>query len=104
MVEVRVSEEDVCDFCSAPKPTRYFNCPDFTMDKAKPEFALPEYRSKGEWAACSPCGTLIDAGNWDGLLNRALDSLSKKYSSMPRRILANTIRRSHDLFRENYKP
>ena len=93
-------DEPVCDFCSAPKPTRYLDCPNFPMDQTP---GLPEYRSRGAWPACAMCGGLIDAENWTGLLNRAVDRLQEKYSDLPRRILTDTVKRSHDLFRAHYR-
>ena len=99
-IEVRAGD-DICDFCNEPHPVRMFDAPDFTMDKSP---GFPEYRSKGQWAACSSCGTLIDAGNWTGLLQRAVSKLGPKYDAMmPRRVLADVVNRSHTLFREHYK-
>lgn len=98
-MEIRASDEIICDFCSMPNPTRRFACPDFSMDQNPPPLV-----SKGDWTACSVCGSLIDAQNWNGLLLRAVDRLSDKYGPyMPKRILADTIKRSHDLFREHYQ-
>jgi len=99
-VEMRMSEQPICDFCSAENPARVFHTPEFTMDKTP---GLPESRSRGGWAACSACGTLIDAENWIGLQQRAVNRLSEKYSGIPRRILADTVKRSHDLFRLHYR-
>lgn len=54
--------------------------------------------------ACATCGTLVDGGHWDRLLLRALNRLGPKYDGlMPRRVLADAIKRSHDLFRAHYK-
>lgn len=99
MPELRMSDQPICDFCSEPKWARRFHCQDFIMD-VTPGF--PRYDSKGDWLACSVCGSLIDAENWDGLVQRAVDVFSEKYN-MPRRILADTVRRSHNLFRQNYR-
>jgi hypothetical protein len=99
-LRMRMSEEDICDFCSRPNPARRFQCPDFSLDK---RLGYKELRSKGDWLACTGCGSLIDAGKWDALLLRALSEFAEKYSAMPRRILTDTIKRSHDLFRENYQ-
>jgi hypothetical protein len=94
-----MNETPICDFCSTPNPERTFDCPDFPMDKSP---GYPELRSKGAWQACSVCGTLIDQENWNGLLLRAVNKLGEKYDGiMPRRILTDTIRRSHDMFREH---
>jgi hypothetical protein len=101
MVEIEAKAgDDICDFCSEPKPSHLFSVSDFTMDQTP---GLPEYRSKGGWAACSSCAALIEAENWDGLALRGLNKLQSKYSMLPRRILADTVRRSHDLFRAHYR-
>jgi hypothetical protein len=46
---------------------------------------------------------MIDAGQWDRLLLHAVDRFALKYSIMPRRILTDTVKRSHDLFRAHWK-
>jgi hypothetical protein len=88
----------ICDFCSEPHVGRRFHCEDFVLDQT-----LPQLRSKGDWMACSTCGGLIDAGAWDNLLLHAVNKLGDKYPEMPHRILADAIRRSHDLFRIHYR-
>lgn len=100
MPEIRISEHPICDFCSEPHWARRFHCEDFTMDVA--DASMPEMRSKGDWLACSVCASMIDHENWTGLLLRALEKHSGKYQ-MPRRILADIIKRSHDLFRAHYR-
>lgn len=98
-IEARAGD-NICDFCSQPNPERVFMCPDFTMDQSP---GWPEYRSKGAWIACTPCGELIDKGAWDRLLLRAVDRLFPKYQAMmPRRALMDVVRHSHSLFREHY--
>jgi len=58
----------VCDFCSAPGPSRGFDVPDFQMD----DFSGIE--STGGWAACDTCAALIDKDNRKGLLQRSIDT------------------------------
>jgi hypothetical protein len=95
--EVRAGE-NICDFCSDPQIARYYECPDFVMDASR----KPELRSKGAWAACATCASLIESGNWDRLLGRAVDAQRVKYPLMPRRILTDIVKRAQDLFREHY--
>jgi hypothetical protein len=38
-----------------------------------------EYHSRQEWAACANCASLIDAGEWHSLTERALTALVKRY-------------------------
>jgi hypothetical protein len=100
-MEVRAGD-NICDFCSQPHPERVYQSPDFTMDGPHPEIGLPEIRSKSAWIACASCAALIDKENWDGLVQRAVTQLYPKYQGMmPRRVLADTVRRSHTLFREH---
>lgn len=58
----------VCDFCSAPGPSRDFDVPDFEMD----DFSGIE--STGGWAACDTCAALIDKDNRKGLLQRSIET------------------------------
>jgi hypothetical protein len=100
-IEVRAGD-NICDFCSDAKPERVYKSPDFTMDESHPEIGVPGMRSKGAWIACLACAALIDKEDWDGLVLRAVSRLGPKYDGMmPRRILADTVRRSHTLFREH---
>jgi hypothetical protein len=99
--EGRMTEEPICDFCSQPKPSVPFHCPDFTMDKTP---GLPEYRSRGDWMACSTCGHMIREGKWEQLVARATAALAPKYGHLlPERILREQVRRSHDLFRQHWR-
>lgn len=91
----------MCDFCSHPSLARHFHCPDFPMDV--PDLPMPPMVSKGDWMACGVCAGFIDAENWTSLLMRAVDKHSEKYPEIPRRILTDICKRSHDLFREHYK-
>lgn len=99
MPEVRMSEQNICDFCSEPKWARRFQCTDFPMDESP---GFPRLVSKSDWLACSTCASLIDAGNWNGLLLRAVDRFAQKYP-MPRRILTDRIKQLHDQFRGHYR-
>jgi hypothetical protein len=102
-IEARAGD-NICDFCSQPNPTRYFNAPDFKMDEPHPDAGLPGFGSKGAWAACPTCAAFIENLQWDGLLQRGVNKLAEKYGSMmPRRVLTDTVKRSHDLFRAHYE-
>lgn len=58
----------VCDFCSAPGPSRDFDVPDFDMDD------YSGIESTGGWAACDTCAALIDKDQRKGLLQRSIDT------------------------------
>jgi hypothetical protein len=100
-IEVRAGH-NICDFCSKPNPSRVYQSPDISMDGPHPELGVPEFRSKCAWVACTICAALIDKEDWDGLVLRAVEHLYPRYGGMmPRRILIDTVRRSHTLFREH---
>lgn len=104
MPEVRMSDEPICDFCSQPKPSVELKCPDFPMDGPHPEAGLPEYRSRGAWMACSTCAHFIREGKWEELVQRATAALAPKYGSLlPKRIVREQVRKSHELFRAHWK-
>lgn len=54
----------LCDFCSQSLPVYAYPCQTFTVP------GLPA-GSAGGWAACAVCAALIDAGDLDGLADRA---------------------------------
>jgi hypothetical protein len=104
MVEVRVSETPVCDFCSDPNPVRVFQASDFIMDKSTA--TLPALGSRGGWTACEACGGFIDARNWERLRLRATDALSRKYQGIPgisRAMIKGIVDRAQKMFREHMR-
>jgi hypothetical protein len=54
----------VCDFCGHHSPAWDYDCHDFVIS--------PELASMGEWAACTPCSDMIEADDWDGVMERCL--------------------------------
>ncbi|MGI8829267.1 MAG: hypothetical protein ACR2I5_05800 [Candidatus Limnocylindria bacterium] len=63
-----------CDWCSsevAPSlATWRFPCQMFVAQSAMPEHAL-QYR--GDWGACDECRPLVEAQDWDRLIDRCVD-------------------------------
>lgn len=94
-----------CDFCSVrTPPTWLYPCEDFVMQK----LGSSDQVSTGAWMACERCGELIEAGNWEGLANRAVDEYVKmKGTPVPRalrRALYHRIAELHQNFRKFRKP
>ena len=59
----------ICDFCSS-RPVLYcYPAHGFALEAFL-------WQSVGNWAACEPCGALIEAGDLDGLTRRCLDLLA----------------------------
>jgi hypothetical protein len=99
-IEVRVSPNDICDFCSDPKPVVALRAEDnFLMDEKRP--GLPEMRSRGDWLACQECAALIAAEKWEELREHALAAMVKKYPFAPMNLMRLQVKRSHDLFRKH---
>lgn len=55
----------VCDFCGDQNPCWDYDCA---------QFDLEDFGSIGGWAACDGCSTLIEAEDYEGLLERSLDN------------------------------
>jgi hypothetical protein len=62
-----------CDFCSNHETRWRYPCPDFSLDVP----SLQGWNSDGDWAACDPCSTLIEAGQWDALVTRSQKHLNR---------------------------
>lgn len=107
MVEVRVEEYPVCDFCSDIEPRYLEDCETFEsylwgegMDPNKPEYIG---KSLGAWAACEVCHRLIDARKWATLKRRAVDAMCRKHPEMPRNRVEKGVDIIHGTFRA-HKP
>jgi hypothetical protein len=62
-----------CDFCSNHETRWRYPCPDFSLDVP----SLQGWNSDGDWAACDPCSTLIEADQWDALVTRSQKHLNR---------------------------
>jgi hypothetical protein len=94
MVALSVSEEDgagmkprsdletVCDFCSGIPIVKDYDCPDYTIP-VKFNGKVVELGSSGQWAACQACADLIDRGNKEALMARALQAFYALHPGMP---------------------
>lgn len=61
-VEIRLSKEDRCDFCSSLSPARSYPCRSFGLD--------PGMRSTGDFLACADCALAIERNAWNDLAGR----------------------------------
>lgn len=81
MVLVPTDDDDLdrvgmCDFCSASGAPWTYPCDDFTSTVAvHPDGSSMSHGSVGAWGACDACHDLIEAGDFAGLAERALDAL-----------------------------
>jgi hypothetical protein len=99
-------EGPICDFCSdspiyADYPARDFN----VSQLPKPDGSKLNINSESDWAACKTCAGLIDANNWDALLDRSVETFRKKYGHrLPVAEARRSIAELHRKFRENRQP
>ena len=74
------SQMTTCDFCNAPDPARTYRTADGSAVRVRAFVEsgpmLQEHRFTPEWEACEGCGNLIDAGDWDALVARVMQSLA----------------------------
>jgi hypothetical protein len=105
---------DICDFCSSPLVVARFECCDFDSASEDAGVIYPGtkttqgptnliFASKDFWAVCEECRRLVEAGDIDGLVKRALDEMEKKdgYPHPQRKRLEKHLRRTYTLFLEN---
>lgn len=69
-----VATEYLCDFCNAQEPewtvpARPFGTGTLSVGPGELETASGE-----NWAACGPCGRLVDTNQWNALLSRVKQS------------------------------
>jgi len=99
-LEVRVSPYPVCDFCSEVEPRYLEDCETFMALPLDPSWPA---RSRGAWASCVPCHTLILARKWKPLQQRAVDAMLRKYPKMPKSRVQHGVELIHAQFR-NHRP
>lgn len=103
--EVRAMPGDeVCDFCSATPIYASYDCADFVMDTPMGKQVPLDSVSKEAWAACKVCSELVDKEDWEGLLDRSVETFRQKYGTViPADWLRPELRKVHDLFRRNMR-
>lgn len=74
-----------CDFCSEDDPEMIVPARDFAIDGGA-------NNSRGNWAACTTCGHLIETNQWNALIRRVRDLWpDKKGEPMPPAVEASLI-------------
>lgn len=89
----------VCDFCGSRPVAWDVTCEDFVVADSK-HFADGDgdHVSRGDWAACEPCGTYIEARSALRLLARAITTY-KAWQGRPHAALVE----AHNRFWAQYK-
>ena len=73
-VKAGIMASAICDFCSAPGATHYFDVPDFGIGKLPGNMGAG--RSTGGWMACDTCDDLIRANKRTQLVSRAAENMA----------------------------
>lgn len=63
--------EEICDFCNVHRPSlNTIECESFEGPTIEFNGKTITFNSVGDWGACDDCKALIDADNWDEILER----------------------------------
>ncbi len=69
----------ICDFCSSHEVFQIYMADDFTAVELVPPDGNPLYlNSTGGWAACCQCAKLVEAEEWDELLERCFQNFTAR--------------------------
>jgi hypothetical protein len=68
-----------CDFCGSSEIVKDYDCEDYQIPVAIPGGKTVGLGSTGKWSACQICADLIDAGDSQGLADRAAEKFTEKY-------------------------
>jgi hypothetical protein len=93
----------LCDFCSAPGIYANYPARSFTAwELQKQDGSTMNVNSQSDWAACKACASLIDANEWDALVERSILWFRRNWgAALPEAELRSAITDLHRRFREN---
>jgi hypothetical protein len=100
MVEARVAQGAVCDFCSDEEPHYLENCETFVATLLD---GRTVGRSRGDWASCPTCHGMIATRKWHALKRRAVEAMVAKYPDKPKNRIEHGVDIIHAQFRA-HKP
>lgn len=76
-VKAAIMAAAVCDFCSTPGATHYYDVPDFGVTFGPDrESNYSQTKSTGGWMACDVCSELVQKGNRKALVDRAVETMA----------------------------
>lgn len=97
----------ICDFCSSHEVFQVYMAEDFTAVELEAPNGHPVYlNSTGGWAACHECAKLVEAAQWDELLERCFDTFKGSLpacvhlSAQEEQELKGILRGAHEQFRK----
>jgi hypothetical protein len=73
-VKAAIMASAVCDFCSSPGASHYYDVPDFSIGKLPGNCGAGA--STGGWMACDTCDELIKANRRQQLIDRAVQNMA----------------------------
>jgi hypothetical protein len=104
---VMESQLPVCDFCNSPDAPRWYPCKSFVSESADAGGPIKGWdlflNSIRDWAACTKCAELIDAGDIEGLLAYVIKAYRLEGYIVPKP-LADHLRHTYGLFFKNRIP
>lgn len=93
VLDTEVPARGLCDFCSADGTAWVLPVRDFAT--------VPGVSaSRGDWAACDACASLIRRGKWNELLDRAAHYFTLRHGPMPPE-MRSSLRRLYAAVRRN---
>jgi hypothetical protein len=76
-VKAAIMASAVCDFCSTPGATHYYDVPDFGVTFGPDrESNYSQTKSTGGWMACDVCDALVRKDNRKALVDRAIETMA----------------------------
>ena len=94
-------EQPKCDFCSSKHVTWSYPCRDFIhRPQKKLRRYVPDFGSKGGWAACDRCHALIEGDDWPQLAEISART-HPQHHVVPMRFLRPLVRGLHKDFAAN---
>lgn len=95
----------VCDFCLERDPAWIYPCESYgTIIGTKLEsgdLKAEHYGSVGDWGACDTCHDFIEAGDWESMLERNLNSHPERLIEPVKSLLKKAIREMWRGFESN---
>lgn len=73
-VKAAIMASAICDFCSTPGASHYFDVPDFSIGALPGNYGAG--RSTGGWMACDACDNLIRTDKRAKLVDRAIETMA----------------------------
>lgn len=75
-VKAAILSSAICDFCSVPGATHFFDVPDFGITQNDNPYNYGAAKSTGGWMACDTCNEIIRTNKRAALIDRAVATMA----------------------------